>query len=689
MNNKSFIRYYNISLVMISFSLLVSCNYYPLISSLDPINNVVISFDSNGGNELDQISFIVGEAVNMPDDPDKLGYSFDGWYLDGTFSNQINEQTLLAFNINRDITLIAKWDLIDYLLNYILDDGINSALNPISFTIEDSFELDIASKRGYSFTGWYDQAGLNASIVESIISGTSNDITIYANYEMIQYQVSYELYGGYINSNPSSYNVTSDIILNTPYLYGYQFMGWFDNELAYGHPIFKLDQQISTDIELYAKWLQIYKPYIPPYDVDSIYVDPPQLNPVMVIPPYFNSSLIYGNFPSSLVIEGEMSTAGNFYVVDGLEYLPVGNHSLSYEFIPDLTTYDSYLGAIEISVVPREVTFSTQSSSKPYDGLALVSDNVYATCGCTALGHRVEYDVDGSQTQVGISNNYVSNAIIYDTLDVNVSNNYEISYISGTLEVLALIGDPILGLEASNYFQIGNVITQTASSNQATELAWYSNDISIATVNIDTGVVTANGAGTTSIYYISESMHGSSIDIYIYPKTIINNPQIDTVQLGEPLVTPKAFTLPKQDQSIAWSSSVVATATIDQVSGEISPIAVGATNISYVVIDDVNGLMIASGNIDIQTGAYATITNPTITNATVNGDSIYPAGYPIPTAGQSIEWLSSNLEVATINIITGEVVPLSEGTSIISYRTKVDATDQVVYKGQVVLTVLE
>jgi uncharacterized protein YjdB len=383
-----------------------------------------------------------------------------------------------------------------------------------------------------------------------------------------------------------------------------------------------------------------------------------------------------------------MSTEGNFFVSDGLEYLPVGNHSLIYEFIPTLSTYNNFIGTLEISVLAREVIFNAQSQTRPYNGLPLVSDNVFADCGCLAFGQRAEFEMVGSQTDVGISPNYVTNAIIYNELDIIVTDNYDISYVNGTLEVLALIGSPIIGLDDSNYFQIGFVINQTATTNQDGEIAWYSSDISIASININSGVVTANNSGTVSIYYVSDSMHGSSTDIYINPQTIINNPQIDTLQLGEPLVTPKAFTLPYLNQSIAWSSSVVATATIDQVSGEISPIAVGATNISYVVINDVYGLIIASGNIDIQTGAYATITNPTITNVTVNGDSIYPAGYPVPTAGQSIEWVSSNLDVATINITTGEVVALSEGTSIISYRTKVDATDQVVYKGQVELSVI-
>ena len=687
MNNKSFISYYKISLVMISFSLLVSCNYYPLISSPDSINKVVLSFDSNGGNKLDQISFIVGEVVIMPDNPNKLGYQFDGWYLDETFSNQVNAQTILDFNINHDISLIAKWSAINYNLNYVLDDGINASINPSTYTIEDSFILESATKSGYNFIGWYDQGGLNAIKIKTINVGTNQDLTLYAKYELVDYQVSYELYGGYVNTNPTTYNVLSEIILNTPYLYGYDFGGWFDNELTYGNPIFTLGQNIALDIKLYARWVPVYNPYID-WDGGNDYIDPPKLNPVMVVSPQFDTSLVYGNLATSLVINGEMSTEGNFFVSDGLEYLPVGNHSLSYEFIPTLSTYNNFIGTLEISVLAREVSFTAQSQTRPYNGLPLVSDNIFADCGCLAFGQRAEFEMVGSQTDVGISPNYVTNAIIYNELDIIVTDNYDISYVNGTLEVLALIGSPIIGLDASNYFQIGFVINQTATTNQDGEIAWYSSDNSIASIDINSGVVTANNSGTVSIYYVSDSMHGSSTDIYIYPQTIINNPQIDTVQLGEPLVTPKAFTLPKANQSIAWSSSVVATATIDQVSGEISPIAVGATNISYVVIDDVYGLIIASGNIDIQTGAYATITNPTITNVTVNGDSIYPAGYPVPTAGQSIEWVSSNLDVATINITTGEVVALSEGTSIISYRTKVDATDQVVYKGQVELSVI-
>ena len=687
MNNKSFISYYKISLVMISFSLLVSCNYYPLISSPDSINKVVLSFDSNGGNELDQISFIVGEAVIMPDNPNKLGYQFDGWYLDETFSNQVNAQTILDFNINHDISVIAKWSAINYNLNYVLDDGFNASINPSTYTIEDSFILESATKSGYNFIGWYDQGGLNAIKIKTINVGTNQDLTLYAKYELVDYQVSYELYGGYVNTNPTTYNVLSEIILNTPYLYGYDFGGWFDNELTYGNPIFTLGQDIALDIKLYARWVPVYNPYID-WDGGNDYIDPPKLNPVMVVSPQFDTSLVYGNLATSLVINGEMSTEGNFFVSDGLEYLPVGNHSLSYEFIPTLSTYNNFIGTLEISVLALEVSFTAQSQTRPYNGLPLVSDNVFADCGCLAFGHRAEFEMVGSQTDVGISPNYVTNVIIYNELDIIVTDNYDISYVNGTLEVLALIGSPIIGLDASNYFQIGFVINQTATTNQDGEIAWYSSDISIASIDINSGIVAANNSGTVSIYYISDSMHGSSTDIYIYPQTIINNPQIDTVQLGEPLVTPKAFTLPYLNQSIAWSSSVVATATIDQVSGEISPIAVGATNISYVVIDDVYGLIIASGNIDIQTGAYATITNPTITNVTVNGDSIYPAGYPVPTAGQSIEWVSSNLDVATINITTGEIVALSEGTSIISYRTKVDATDQVVYKGQVELSVI-
>lgn len=69
-----------------------------------------IHFDSNGGSEVSSIKTNGNESINLPDDPEKEGYQFDGWYKDNnTFRKSFSENSLLGEPINSDITVYAKW----------------------------------------------------------------------------------------------------------------------------------------------------------------------------------------------------------------------------------------------------------------------------------------------------------------------------------------------------------------------------------------------------------------------------------------------------------------------------------------------------------------------------------------------------------------------------------------------------
>ena len=61
-----------------------------------------ISFDSNGGSSVENISISIGELAKMPKAPTKEGYTFAGWYLD-------EEEFNFMDPIWEDITLVAKW----------------------------------------------------------------------------------------------------------------------------------------------------------------------------------------------------------------------------------------------------------------------------------------------------------------------------------------------------------------------------------------------------------------------------------------------------------------------------------------------------------------------------------------------------------------------------------------------------
>lgn len=61
-----------------------------------------ISFDSNGGSSVENITISIGELAKMPKAPTREGYTFAGWYLD-------EEEFNFMDPIWEDITLVAKW----------------------------------------------------------------------------------------------------------------------------------------------------------------------------------------------------------------------------------------------------------------------------------------------------------------------------------------------------------------------------------------------------------------------------------------------------------------------------------------------------------------------------------------------------------------------------------------------------
>ena len=76
------------------------------ISCTDEIVMYRVTFDSQGGDDVDSIDVIEGATIERPDNPTKAGYIFDGWYAD--------EELTEAWDFENDTvteaaTLYAKW----------------------------------------------------------------------------------------------------------------------------------------------------------------------------------------------------------------------------------------------------------------------------------------------------------------------------------------------------------------------------------------------------------------------------------------------------------------------------------------------------------------------------------------------------------------------------------------------------
>ncbi len=219
------------------------------------LNQYTITFDSNGGSAISPITDDFGATITPPADPTKDGYTFDDWYLDAGLTTPVVDYTMPS----EDITVYAGWDLVTYDITYVMDGGTNNPSNPTSYNIETpTFTLLPPEKIGYSFDGWFTDAGLNAEI-EEITLGSFGHIMIYAGFTEIvgdSYIVTFESNGG---SSVSIQTVADGefAVEPTPTRSGYSFDGWYTDNTTFNNAFDFETTPITANITLYADWIAL------------------------------------------------------------------------------------------------------------------------------------------------------------------------------------------------------------------------------------------------------------------------------------------------------------------------------------------------------------------------------------------------------------------------------------------------
>lgn len=218
--------------------------------------NINYHLDGGTNNYRNPSSYTVSTSKKLYD-PRKTGYRFDGWFLDGSFTQPI---TSIGNGMTGDLNIYAKWTLLTYSIRYELDGGTNHPNNPTSFTyISGPHTLYPAEKRGYEFDTWRvgESDGYKISVIEQY--DYSEDLVLYADFDAIEYDIVYHNLEDADNhsNNPSYYTIeNADYALRNPSKSGYEFMGWFtDEDLT--NQITKICTNDCTAIELYASWKKI------------------------------------------------------------------------------------------------------------------------------------------------------------------------------------------------------------------------------------------------------------------------------------------------------------------------------------------------------------------------------------------------------------------------------------------------
>ena len=213
---------------------------------LDP---VTVSYISNGGSSVSSLSDLPGEVFTQPTNPTRAGYTFNGWFT--------NEQLTNAYTFNlfpsSSLSLYAKWTALSFTITFETNGG--TSISSIARNTDQTLNLPTNPTRvGYTFAGWFTNAGLTSSFSASVMP--PNDVTLYAKWSIITFNISYNLNGGTNNvANPSFVTIESPLItLGDPTKAGYRFLGWYTTSDFSGSPITVIPAGAQQTYTLYAQW---------------------------------------------------------------------------------------------------------------------------------------------------------------------------------------------------------------------------------------------------------------------------------------------------------------------------------------------------------------------------------------------------------------------------------------------------
>lgn len=190
--------------------------------------NYKISYNLNGGEiSGNRTTYTIEDTFTIPA-PTRSGYSFAGWSGTGL---DYNSENITIVNGTGNRTYTANWSETTYTITYNYNGGSVDVSNPINYTVlTPSFTLNNPSKTGCTFTGWSGTGLASSSTVVTISTGSTGNRIYTANFEPIQYKITY------VGVEDSSFDAatskktytSTEADFSIPNLTksGYTFLGW-------------------------------------------------------------------------------------------------------------------------------------------------------------------------------------------------------------------------------------------------------------------------------------------------------------------------------------------------------------------------------------------------------------------------------------------------------------------------------
>ena len=218
-----------------------------------------------GNDEADVTRYAIKNAkISQPSpDPTRTGYSFDGWYADGS-----SQKFDFRMPIAADITLTAKWNAIDYAVNVSSSDGGTASASKGTANAGNSVTLTATPDEGYQFKKWEVTPG-SVSIQNNSFTMPASNVEIKAIFEKkpnsgggsgggsgrTYHKMTFETNGGStIRGLSAARGDVIDLTRYDPTREGYEFIGWFA-DAALTQKITEI--KLTGNVTVYAGWREI------------------------------------------------------------------------------------------------------------------------------------------------------------------------------------------------------------------------------------------------------------------------------------------------------------------------------------------------------------------------------------------------------------------------------------------------
>ena len=195
-----------------------------------------VEFHDFDGTVIDSQTLEYGSSATAPSNPSRVGYTFDTW-------------SAVFDSVSSNLIIIAEYTLNNYTIEF------NTFEGPIISDIIVVYDATIILPDdpvfvGYSFQGWFTDSDF--TIPFETVTMSSENIRLYAKWEINQYTISFETNGGTpIDSITLEYNETI-LLLDIPYKEDNIFDDWYlDAELS---NIMNLTEMPTNNITIYAKY---------------------------------------------------------------------------------------------------------------------------------------------------------------------------------------------------------------------------------------------------------------------------------------------------------------------------------------------------------------------------------------------------------------------------------------------------